>query len=321
MGDLIHTLPALTDAQKAYQDIHFDWVAEEAFAEIPGWHPAVAGVIKVAIRRWRKNFLQTLQQGEICAAIRQIRQHDYDYVIDAQGLLKSAAITLMAKGVRCGVDRQSSRESLAAIAYRQCYRIPDSLHAIDRWRMLFARVLGHQYDRQVLDYGINPQPAAANDQQPYLVFLHGTSRDTKLWPLEEWIALAKLAQQDFTVYLPWGSHAELQRAAEIARQVACCKVLPKMNLGAIARLLAGAAGVVGVDTGLAHLSAALDVPGVAIYTETSPDLVGACGRRQLCITEQQYAPDQVAMAGLHKEYNEHITAEIVWKRLNLQIMI
>lgn len=54
MGDVLHTLPALTDAMLALPGIEFDWVVEEGFAQIPGWHPAVSRVLPVAIRRWRK---------------------------------------------------------------------------------------------------------------------------------------------------------------------------------------------------------------------------------------------------------------------------
>lgn len=54
MGDVLHTLPALTDAQQAIPGIQFDWVVEEGFAQIPSWHSAVDRVIPVAIRRWRK---------------------------------------------------------------------------------------------------------------------------------------------------------------------------------------------------------------------------------------------------------------------------
>lgn len=35
MGDVLHTLPALTDAQQAILWIKFDWVVEEGFAQIP----------------------------------------------------------------------------------------------------------------------------------------------------------------------------------------------------------------------------------------------------------------------------------------------
>ncbi len=56
MGDVLHSLPALTDAQQAIPGIQFDWVVEEGFAQIPTWHSAVNQVIPVVIRRWRKNW-------------------------------------------------------------------------------------------------------------------------------------------------------------------------------------------------------------------------------------------------------------------------
>src|SRR5690554_8146687 len=80
LGDVIHTLPTLTDALEAIPGIRFDWVVEEGFAEIPVWHPAVAEVIPVAIRRWLLRQRQTLRS---CERVR-----------DGQRLLKSAYLTL-----------------------------------------------------------------------------------------------------------------------------------------------------------------------------------------------------------------------------------
>ena len=65
LGDIIHTLPAVTDACRARRGLRFDWVVEEAFAEIPRWHPAVDKVIPVAFRRWRKSLLKTRKGKQI----------------------------------------------------------------------------------------------------------------------------------------------------------------------------------------------------------------------------------------------------------------
>ena len=54
MGDVIHTLPALTDALSAIPDLQVDWVVEEAFADLAHRHPAVHQVFPCARRRWRK---------------------------------------------------------------------------------------------------------------------------------------------------------------------------------------------------------------------------------------------------------------------------
>lgn len=88
MGDVLHTLPALTDAMNAIPGIRFDWVVEEGFSQIPSWHPAVDKVIPVAIRRWRKNWFGSDTRQERCDFKRVVQQRSYDVVIDAQGRLR-----------------------------------------------------------------------------------------------------------------------------------------------------------------------------------------------------------------------------------------
>ena len=92
LGDVIHALPAISDAQLQFgDDFQCDWVVEQPFAEIPSWHPAVDTVIPVAIRQWRKNWLTSLSKIRRC--LKRIRATRYDAIIDAQGLWKSAIIT------------------------------------------------------------------------------------------------------------------------------------------------------------------------------------------------------------------------------------
>lgn len=85
MGDVLHTLPALTDAQQAILWIKFDWVVEEGFAQIPSWHAAVERVIPVAIRRWRKAWFSAPIKAERKAFREALQAKNYDAVIDAQG--------------------------------------------------------------------------------------------------------------------------------------------------------------------------------------------------------------------------------------------
>ena len=85
MGDVIHVLPALTDAYKAIPDLQVDFVVEQPFAEIPAWHASVNKVIPVATRRWRKNLWSS--RTEIITQLRQIREQQYDAIIDADALI------------------------------------------------------------------------------------------------------------------------------------------------------------------------------------------------------------------------------------------
>ena len=291
LGDIIHTLPAVTDARRAHPHLVFDWVVEEGFVEVPAWHPAVDRVIPVAIRRWRRNLVKTWRHREIQRFRQALQGEHYDLVIDAQGLIKSGIISRLSRGLTIGLSNRTIREPLATLFYNKVYSVPWTEHAIDRVRQLFARALQHRYDKEQVDYGLDPArfspacPDAAGSAVPAaktVVFLHGTTWATKHWPKYYWRQLARLAAAaGYRVVLPWGDGREQQRARFIAADNPQAKVLDKLSLSGIAHQINQATGVVAVDTGLGHLAAALNKPTVSLYGPTDPWLSGAHGDRQL----------------------------------------
>ncbi|MCO7514210.1 lipopolysaccharide heptosyltransferase I [Pseudomonas guariconensis] len=282
LGDVIHTLPALTDAAHAIPGIRFDWVVEEGFAEIPSWHPAVDQVIPVAIRRWRKNIWQTLKSGEWRAFKQRLRAQRYDLVIDAQGLVKSAWLTRYVKAPVAGLDRYSAREGWASRFYDRRLSVAVGQHAVERVRQLFALALAYDLPEGLGRYGLDLDRLQLPPAAPYVVFLHGTTWATKHWPEAYWRELAeRLGRRKLQVCLPWGNQAEKDRAERIAQGLDNCQVLPRLNLAGVARVLAAAKACVAVDTGLGHLAAALDVPTISLFGPTNPGLTGAYGRAQV----------------------------------------
>lgn len=287
MGDVLHTLPALTDAINAYPDIRFDWAVEEGFAQIPSWHQAVDTVIPVAIRRWRKSWFSAPIRAERAQFRQAIQAHHYDAVIDAQGLLKSAfLVTRYAKGTKHGYSRQSAREPLASFFYDIRHDVSKKMHAVERIRQLFALSLNYPIPQSQGDYGIAQHflSLPAVDERPYLVFLHATTRDEKHWPESHWRELiALLADSGSRIKLPWGAEHEHQRAIRLAKDFDYVDVLPKMSLADIAQVIAGAKSVVSVDTGLSHLTAALDKPNITLFGPTDPGLIGGYGKDQTSV--------------------------------------
>jgi len=282
LGDVIHTLPAITDAAHAIPGIRFDWVVEEGFAEIPSWHPAVDQVIPVAIRRWRKNIWQALKSGEWKAFKQRVRARKYDLVIDAQGLVKSAWLTRYVKAPVAGLDRYSAREGLASRFYDRRLSVATGQHAVERVRQLFALALAYDLPEGIGNYGLDLDRLQLPPAAPYVVFLHGTTWATKHWPEAYWRELAeRMGRRKLQVRLPWGNPAEKARAERIAQGLNNCQVLPKLNLVGVARVLAAAKACVAVDTGLGHLAAALDVPTISLFGPTNPGLTGAYGRAQV----------------------------------------
>ncbi|MBE2898813.1 lipopolysaccharide heptosyltransferase RfaC [Pasteurellaceae bacterium 20609_3] len=298
MGDVLHTLPALTDAQQALPGIRFDWVVEEGFAEIPRWHSAVEQVIPIAIRRWRKSLFNASTWREYHAYRRTLQRSQYDAVIDAQGLIKSAVFaTRLAHGTKHGYDRHSIREPLAAWFYDKRYAIAYEQHAVERIRALFAHALGYALPQTQGDYGIAAHFQTQSAVEPYCVFIHATTRDDKHWPEAHWRELiARTAALGMAVKLPWGNARERERAERLAATSPQAAVLPKSSLSEIAGILANASAVVAVDTGLSHLTAALDVPCIGLYGATDPKLIGSYGQNQTALSASGMAnltPDTV----------------------------
>ena len=282
MGDVIHTLPAITDLARAIPDLTIDWVVEETFQEIPRWHAAIRHVFPCALRRWRKHPFKASRSKEWKHFCAKLQKEKYDFVIDLQGLVKSAFITRLAHGLRCGFDFSTVREKLASFAYDELFVVSKSLHAIDRNRKLLADVVGYEYDRRQLDYGIvtnNIRPAGL--PRNYAMFIVNTSMKHKYWALKNWRSLLeKTAEQNIPVVIPAGYAEEKKYVDSIVAGFSHVTVLPLSALTETKTVIRHADVVVSVDTGLSHLSAALNRPTIVLYMSTDPKKIGTRGQHQ-----------------------------------------
>lgn len=281
LGDVVHNLPVASDLARRFPDARMDWVVEEGFAELPRLHPRIGRILPVAVRRWRRALFSGGTWQEIGAFRRALKAETYDVVLDTQGLFKSGLLTgqaeLSSGGRRCGYDRITVREPIAARFYDQSFAIQRQLHAVERNRQLAAAVFCYALDDFPLDYGITAERLMAPwlPARDYAVLLTGTSRDDKLWPEADWQALGTaLVATGMTCVLPAGTSTERERAGRLATSIGRAVVAPPMGLRDMASLLAGASLVVGVDTGIVHLGAALGRPTLALFCGSNPELTG-----------------------------------------------
>jgi heptosyltransferase-1 len=280
LGDVIHNLPIVQDLHQAVPGLTIDWLVEEAYVDLLRLHPGLAQIIPVALRRWRKDLGGAATSAERARFRTALRAEAYDVVLDTQGLIKSALMARSARlapgGERVGYSFRSARESLASLFYDRRYSIDERSHAVERLRSLAAQAFGYPLQK-ALDFGLQVPPRhfawlpAGLDTavaRPYAVLLHATSRAEKSWPEADWIGLAQqLDQAGITAVFPWGNEAERVQAQAYVNAAAGC-VAPRLTLSAMAALLAGAVCVVGVDTGLTHLAAALERPTVGLFGAT-----------------------------------------------------
>lgn len=298
LGDVVHNLPAVSDLAERLPGAHIAWAVEDAYVDLVRLHPAVNEAIAVNLRSLRRNALHPSEWGRMASARRAVRGEGWDYVIDTQGLLKSATVARWAGRPVFGLDRKSAREGVAARFYDVAIPVARQMHAVERNRKLVAEVFGYPL-RAEASYGLTSpsEPLSWLRAQRYAVLLHAASRAEKRWPEERWIALGRLlSEHGYAPVFPGGTDEELGRAARLAHEVPNGIAAPRMSLREAAALLGNAAGVVGVDTGLTHLAVALGVPTVGIYCATRPELTGLHGHNAVNVGGAAQVPSVAEVA-------------------------
>jgi len=310
MGDLMHALPALTDAAKQIPNIEFDWVVDENFSEVPLWHPKVKSIITTNHRSWKKNIFSFSLINELRSLKSTLNNTNYDAVIDMQNNLKSAAVSYLVKDSVHGLDKDSAREYPSHLAYKFKYKVSKENHAILRQRQLLALSLNYEFEAQDIDYGIqNDKFERPNFELPnkFLFLVHNASWPTKMWSISRWQELIQLINgEGYMAILPSGSIEEFERGKEIASISTGALAIPAQSLNRTAYIIENATGCICSDTGLAHLSALLGKPSVTLYSVTDEKLIGTLGNNQTHIISSDSRMDS-------------ITSQKAWQELKLLI--
>ncbi len=200
-----------------------------------------------------------------------LRAQSYDAIIETQGLIKSAAVARLASGPIHGFGRKTAREPCAARLYDATYDFVPQDHKIERYRAVAARALG--YGPGALDYGIAspPPPRFAPAQQ--LLRAPALHRARGQAVVGAGLERARsLARRRGSRLRPALGRRRGGRRAPGASPPALAQALvpPRMSLEDAAGLIGHARVVVGLDTGLMHLAAALRIPVVGLFCDSDP---------------------------------------------------
>ncbi|MEI6756133.1 MAG: lipopolysaccharide heptosyltransferase I [bacterium] len=290
LGDVLHNLPILWDLRARLPGAQIDWVVEEGYVHLlepllsRDGFKGIDHIIPFGLRRWKKNLLKPSTWQQFFAFKKQLQATQYNYIIETQGLLKSALVCALANKssdtVIAGLANAtqfSGYEPIAKSFYNQCVQVPIDCHAVDRSR----RVMCSALDWPLLERTNTPlfYPESFTDalpekkiegiKSPYVLCFHSTARAAKRWSNQHWITLGKaLSTRGYQVVLPWGNSSEKVVSEEIAKQIPGSFVPPAFSIGDAFSVIADAALTVGVDTGLTHLAAVLGKPTVEIYCDS-----------------------------------------------------
>ncbi|MEO8347251.1 MAG: lipopolysaccharide heptosyltransferase I [Betaproteobacteria bacterium] len=275
LGDVVYALALVSDVARHRPGLAVDWVAEDSFVDLVRLDPRIRRVVPLSLRRWRHAPLATATWRDMAAFRRAMREERYDAILNLQEQVKGAVVSWFAHGTRHGLDRDNIREPIATLVDHVHHPVSRNLHLVDRCRGVAAAALGYTADGPPRWNFVPPLSAAARPAVPYALAFHATSRADKQWPEAQWCALAThLARAGFVTLLPWGNAEEEARSRRIANGAEGVVVPPRQSLPELATLARHAEIVVGVDTGLTHLAAALGTSTVSIFTTTDPRLAG-----------------------------------------------
>ena len=260
----------------------------------PGWLRRASA----AFRRWRKSLLSAGTRAEIASLKRELAAEHYDCVLDIQGLMRSALVARWTGVPSTGYTWGTIREPLASLAYAHKLDLPESLGAVKRYRLAAAETLSYEIDPEHPHFGLlaKGEPSVKTDAKT-VSFAVNTSRDEKLWPDDSWMELGRrFVAEGLTPVIYWGGAKEEARAKRVAAGIPGAVVAPRARLSQVAVSLAQAELMVGVDTGLAHLAAALGCPSVGIFVATPTEtlrLIGDGPCESLGGTNQMPTVDEV----------------------------
>jgi heptosyltransferase-1 len=272
LGDIVHAMVALQFIKAALPDSRIDWVVEERFAGVLKDNPDIDNVLTVNLKSLKTNKMAVFRQLK---TIRGYAVNNYDLVIDAQGLIKSAVTAgLLGKRV-AGFDADSIREKAASWFYDVKVACAYDANTIDRNAAVLSEPLGLRISREQIlakkpflffDHEGQSLYTYLRQDRLNIVLVIGSTWESRNYPADRFVKIAEALQQNCLVI--WGSEQEKNIADSMAAQSRYVNVMPKLDLNSLKALIAKADLLIGNDTGPTHMAWALNRPSITIFGPT-----------------------------------------------------
>jgi heptosyltransferase I len=281
MGDVLHALPVLDYLKQASPGCEIDWVVEEVFADLLRGNPLIKKLHIVRFKAWKRKPFSRTTISEILAVRTGLSQRNYDLVIDIQGNIKSGIVAwLSGCPRRVGFSRAVAQESLNALFInRRTALQPEDRHITDQYLRIAGASFELPFSGLLLHTDVcTPQEddlAAEELVKHYrkggpIILIHtGTTWQTKFWHEAGWIELGHKiisAFPDAVLLFSWGNDSERSAAERITVALGSQAVqLEKLSIMRLAAVVKKVNLVMGGDTGIVHLAAAVGTPTVSYY--------------------------------------------------------
>ncbi|MGE4420315.1 MAG: lipopolysaccharide heptosyltransferase I [Sulfurimonas sp.] len=267
MGDIIHAMAALQFIKKELPSSQIDWVVESAFKGVLQNNPHIDNILEVNLKSIKKKKSEIFNQYKI---IKSYSKNNYDIVIDAQGLLKSAIVAkIIGAKIIAGFDKESIRESVASIFYNKKVSIAYDANTIERNATVICEPLGIKITSEKIlnkDKFLFSTSHVNNLPEVFNLFVIGSTWESRNYPKEKFVKIAEaLGIQTFIV---WGSEKEHLRALWMQDNSKYLHVLPRGSLDELKFVISKCSLLIGNDTGPTHMAWGLNIPSITIFGPT-----------------------------------------------------
>ncbi|MGD8239512.1 MAG: lipopolysaccharide heptosyltransferase I [Armatimonadota bacterium] len=289
VGDVLHALPAVSGIRRRFPEAHLAWLVDYRAADVVAMSRDVDEVIVLGEAASHGD-LGTPGAGEHLRALKQVRAAGFDLVVDMQGLLKSAVFTYLSRA-RVRVGFGAARVGNRWATNVKLRPLQPRIHATAAY-CRFAEALGAEATPDEFRIRVPEEGAQAAERlfaragewgdASVAAIIPGSAWPSKRWPPEHFGELAaRLVEERDMRILVLGHGGDRSAAEAIAGRCAgkALSLAGETTLGEAIAVAARCRLVVGGDTGLVQIAAALRVPTVAIYGPTDPALTGPVGPR------------------------------------------
>ncbi|MDD2697954.1 MAG: lipopolysaccharide heptosyltransferase I [Arcobacteraceae bacterium] len=270
MGDIIHAMVALQFIKKALPDAKIDWIVEDGFKGILENNPHIDTILPVNLKSIKKNKSEIVIQYKL---LKEYAKNNYDVVIDAQGLLKSAIVSRIIGGrvvgsFVAGFDIDSIREKIASIFYDKKVYISYSQNVIERSLKVICEPLGLKVTKEDI---LAKEPflfskSNLENLNYKIIFVVGASKPNKIYPKEKFLEVAERLKEEILVV--WGNEEEYETALWLSENSNFITLDSKGTLDDLKSKIQNASLVIGGDTGPSHIAWGMNIPSITIFGNT-----------------------------------------------------
>lgn len=289
MGDVLFALSILSDIKANLPKAEIDWVVDQDFQGLVREHEGIVNTIGIPLRAFSKSLNIVTKiglLGEICARLFTLRKKRYDVLIDTQGVIKSALVSLLSRSQKKWGYQKAHLESPALSRIYTDYWEPTSgVSAVLRYRLFVGYALGYTPDNERarfqfkfgLEQNAEPPNRKAGGQRFALVVPFSAKESKQLGDHPISLVLRGLIKHGFQISLVAGSEREREQSRMIAELAECSIELiyrPMESFSTFARRLTEFDICIGVDTGIIHVAAAYGVPTIGIFSASGVEIYG-----------------------------------------------